>query len=136
MDLRELLRMLWNAQGAATALPPAVEQALASYAWPGNYRQLASVLRTLRVLAGPSGVAGLSMLPEEIQRGGVSNAARHAPPQPEASPPSLQALADAAIREALAAHGGNVSRAARALGVHRSTLYRRVAALDAARAGP
>ena len=63
------LRMLWNAQGAATALPPAVEQALASYAWPGNYRQLASVLRTLRVLAGPSGVAGLSMLPEEIQRG-------------------------------------------------------------------
>ena len=36
VDLRELLRMLWNAQGAATALPPAVEQALASYAWPGN----------------------------------------------------------------------------------------------------
>ena len=53
---------------------------------------------------------------------------------PEASPPSLQALADAAIREALAAHGGNVSRAARVLGVHRSTLYRRVAALEAARA--
>ena len=133
-DLRELLRTLWNAQGAATALPPVVERALASYAWPGNYRQLVSVLRTLRVLAGPSGVAGLSMLPEEIQRGGV-DAARHAPRQPEeASPPSLQALADAAIREALAAHGGNVSRAARVLGVHRSTLYRRVAALEAARA--
>ena len=62
------------------------------------------------------------------------DAARHAPRQPEASPPSLQALADAAIREALAAHGGNVSRAARVLGVHRSTLYRRVAALEAARA--
>ena len=133
-DLRELLRTLWNAQGAATALPPVVERALASYAWPGNYRQLVSVLRTLRVLAGPSGVAGLSMLPEEIQRGGV-DAARHAPRQPEeASPPSLQALADAAIREALATHGGNVSRAARVLGVHRSTLYRRVAALEAARA--
>ncbi|WP_416359523.1 helix-turn-helix domain-containing protein, partial [Achromobacter insolitus] len=29
------------------------------------------------------------------------------------------------------AHGGNVSRAARALGVHRSTLYRRAAALAA-----
>ena len=67
-DLRELLRTLWNAR-AATALPPVVERALASYAWPGNYRQLVSVLRTLRVLAGPSGVAGLSMLPEEIQRG-------------------------------------------------------------------
>jgi len=38
-------------------------------------------------------------------------------------------LADGAIRDALAAHGGNVSRAARALGVHRSTVYRRAAAL-------
>ena len=53
--------------------------------WPATpgraIRQLVSVLRTLRVLAGPSGVAGLSMLPEEIQRGGV-DAARHAPRQP------------------------------------------------------
>jgi transcriptional regulator of acetoin/glycerol metabolism len=35
-------------------------------------------------------------------------------------------MTDTAIRDALAAHGGNVSRAARALGVHRSTLYRRL----------
>ncbi|RBL86520.1 hypothetical protein DDE05_09785, partial [Streptomyces cavourensis] len=45
---------------------------------------------------------------------------------------SLQAIADDAIRAALAAHAGNVSAAARALGVHRSTLYRRVAALGRA----
>ena len=132
-DLRELLRTLWNAQGAATALPPVVERALASYAWPGNYRQLVSVLRTLRVLAGPSGVAGLSMLPEEIQRGALMRRGmRRASRGGVAAQPA--GLADAAIREALAAHGGNVSRAARVLGVHRSTLYRRVAALEAARA--
>ncbi|WZB62929.1 hypothetical protein WJ970_06670 [Achromobacter xylosoxidans] len=35
-DLRELLRTLWNAQGAATALPPVVERALASYALAGQ----------------------------------------------------------------------------------------------------
>ena len=87
-DLRELLRTLWNAQGAATALPPVVERALASYAWPGNYRQLVSVLRTLRVLAGPSGVAGLSMLPEEIQRGALMRRGMRRASQ--ASPPSLQ----------------------------------------------
>ena len=129
-DLREPLRTLWNAQGAVTALPPVVERALASYAWPGNYRQLVSVLRTLRVLAGPSGVAGLSMLPEEIQRVDAAACAAPARGGVAAQPAGF---ADAAIREALAAHGGNVSRAARVLGVHRSTLYRRVAALEAAR---
>ncbi|MCV6804813.1 helix-turn-helix domain-containing protein, partial [Achromobacter ruhlandii] len=39
------------------------------------------------------------------------------------------------IRAALTAHAGNVSAAARALGVHRSTLYRRAAALGLARPG-
>jgi len=70
------------------------------------------------------------MLPADI---------RSAPAAPQstgddADPANLQAMTDAAIRDALAAHGGNVSRAARALGVHRSTLYRRAAALAAPRA--
>ncbi|WP_425339731.1 helix-turn-helix domain-containing protein [Methylobacterium platani] len=34
-------------------------------------------------------------------------------------------MAHEAMRAALAAHGGNVSRAARSLGISRSTLYRR-----------
>ena len=80
---------LWNAQGAATALPPVVERALASYAWPGNYRQLVSVLRTLRVLAGPSGVAGLSMLPEEIQRGALMRRGMRRPRGVAAQPAGL-----------------------------------------------
>jgi transcriptional regulator of acetoin/glycerol metabolism len=73
------------------------------------------------VLAGPAGVVEADMLPADI-RGA-------APPPPAAGgddPTNLQAMTDAAIRDALAAHGGNVSRAARALGVHRSTLYRRL----------
>jgi len=42
-------------------------------------------------------------------------------------------MTDAAIRAALAENGGSVSRAARALGVHRSTVYRRGAAWGLAR---
>ncbi|AUZ19310.1 sigma-54-dependent Fis family transcriptional regulator [Achromobacter xylosoxidans] len=124
-DLRELLRAQWAAQGAGPVLPAGIEETLVRYAWPGNYRQLAAVLRTLHVLAGASGVVEHDMLPADI---------RGAPAQPPAPPvASLQAMADDAIRAALAAHGGNVSAAARALGVHRSTLYRRAAALGLAR---
>ncbi|CAB3925744.1 Acetoin catabolism regulatory protein [Achromobacter aegrifaciens] len=120
-DRLELLRGLWAAQGAGPVLPPDIEAILVAYAWPGNYRQLVAVLRTLHVLAGPAGVVEADMLPADI-RGA-------APPPPAAGvddPTNLQAMTDAAIRDALAAHGGNVSRAARALGVHRSTLYRRL----------
>jgi transcriptional regulator of acetoin/glycerol metabolism len=120
-DRLELLRGLWAAQGAGPVLPPDIEATLVAYAWPGNYRQLVAVLRTLHVLAGPAGVVEADMLPADI-RGA-------APPPPAAGgddPTNLQAMTDAAIRDALAAHGGNVSRAARALGVHRSTLYRRL----------
>lgn len=125
-DRLELLRGLWAAQGAGPVLPADIEAILAAYAWPGNYRQLMAVLRTLHVLAGPAGMVDMDMLPADIR-------SASAVPQSvgDADPANLQAMTDAAIRDALAAHGGNVSRAARALGVHRSTLYRRAAALAA-----
>ncbi|WKK18035.1 sigma-54-dependent Fis family transcriptional regulator [Achromobacter insolitus] len=125
-DRLELLRGLWAAQGAGPVLPADIEAILAAYAWPGNYRQLVAVLRTLHVLAGPAGMVDMDMLPADIR-----SASAVAQPVGDADPANLQAMTDAAIRDALAAHGGNVSRAARALGVHRSTLYRRAAALAA-----
>jgi transcriptional regulator of acetoin/glycerol metabolism len=49
----------------------------------------------------------------------------------------LDDIASSAVAAALDAHHGNVSAAARALGVSRNTIYRRMAALSAAgRAGP
>ena len=139
-DRLELLRDLWAAQGAGPALPPAIEAVLAAYSWPGNYRQLASVLRTLHVLAGPAGRVDADMLPAEL-RGAASAAKREIPapgaatstPAPAGAAADLHAMTDAAIRSALEAHGGSVSRAARALGVHRSTVYRRASALGLAR---
>ncbi|QVQ25138.1 sigma-54-dependent Fis family transcriptional regulator [Achromobacter deleyi] len=122
-DRLALLRNLWAAQGEGPALPPAIEAILAAYPWPGNYRQLVAVLRTLHVLAGPAGRVDADMLPADI-RGAAA-----VPPPLGSDPANLQLMTDAAIRDTLAANDGNVSRAARALGVHRSTVYRRAAAL-------
>jgi len=126
-DRLELLRALWAAQGAGPVLPPPIEALLAAYPWPGNYRQMVAVLRTLHVLAGPSGVVDADMLPAELRP--VADNAHAVAAPPEGGTADLQSMTDAAVRAALAAHGGNVSRAARALGVHRSTVYRRAAAL-------
>jgi len=153
-DRLELLRGLWAAQGPGPMLPPHIEALLAAYSWPGNYRQLAAVLRNMHVLAGPSGVVDADMLPAELlQAKGLppgllpttgllptdvqpTRDARHAADAAAAADSGmedLQSITDTAIRDALAAHGGNVSRAARALGVHRSTVYRRAGGLGLAR---
>ncbi|WP_313625779.1 sigma-54-dependent Fis family transcriptional regulator [Achromobacter sp.] len=125
-DRLELLRGLWAAQGPGPALPTAIEAILAAYSWPGNYRQLVSVLRTLHVLAGPAGRVDAEMLPAELRSAAIAVPAISVGAD-------LQAMTDAAIRNALAESGGSVTRAARALGVHRSTIYRRAAALGLTR---
>lgn len=88
--------------------------------WPGNVRQLCSCLRTLVALSEPGEAIQRGMLPAYLQ----------APPA--AAMPStaegLEAMEEAAMRAALRASKGNVAQAARALGISRSTLYRRVGA--------
>lgn len=110
-------------------LAPEVWERLTSYAWPGNVRELrAEVLRWKALCQQRVELADLS---SEI--GGLGP--RRAPPNAELTPPSLLTLADSvraaesqAIRAADRVHQGNLSRMARALGVDRNTLKRKLAA--------
>lgn len=119
-DRAGIVRGLWRELGgpeAGVALTPDCEARLAGHDWPGNFRQLTGTLRALLALAEPGRPVDVDALPPDVRR-------------PAASAPmtadDLDAITLSAMRAALEASGGNVSRAARRLGIHRSTLYRRL----------
>ena len=115
-----MLAQLAAARGLANApeLSPTVEQAFARAAWPGNVRELKTTLEVALVLADGAARIEPQHLPDDLP-------AAHVGAEPATS--GAEALEDVearAVRKALAAAGGNVSRAAEKLGVARSTLYR------------
>jgi transcriptional regulator of acetoin/glycerol metabolism len=104
-------------------LAPELLPHLAAYRWPGNLRQLASVLRTAAaMLDGDEREIGWTHLPDDLLDELI-------PPQaPPASKPrqNLEAHFRQAIQEALADSRGNLSAAARRLGISRQTMYRKL----------
>jgi transcriptional regulator of acetoin/glycerol metabolism len=111
----------------------ASEEALALFArhrWPGNLRQLSSLLRTALAMLDGEEVIEVRHLPEDfLEDVGAQLAPPSADTAPIAAPRhgTLEQQETEAIRKALQQHGGNVSAAARALGVSRNTIYRRLA---------
>ena len=105
---------------------------LAAYPWPGNLRQLASVLRTAcAMLDEGEDQLGWAHMPDDLVQ--ALEAGPSAPDQKQDTPAipaamNLQQLSTAAIDQALQAARGNMSEAARQLGISRQTLYRKLAA--------
>ncbi len=89
-------------------------EAMMRFAWPGNVRQLRSVIERLHVFC-----AGQTIDSEMLVKFGGIGTSRPVDPLGEID----QARQDTA-RRALAEAGGSMTRAAEQLGVHRSTLYR------------
>jgi DNA-binding NtrC family response regulator len=87
---------------------------LQTHAWPGNVRELRTVVERLYVLRGGLPTTA-SDVRDVIQPAGGTD--------PRALPRSIHEARLEAVHQALAAHG-SVTRAALALGVHRSTIYR------------
>jgi sigma-54 dependent transcriptional regulator, acetoin dehydrogenase operon transcriptional activator AcoR len=116
-----------------------------AYPWPGNFRQLHNLLRTAVVMVGCEGTIERSHLPDDfLEELAEQPAARPsaqtvaaiawlepmATPAPggpicEAAGHSLQDVALSAMAHMLRQHQGNVSAAAKALGVSRNTIYRK-----------
>jgi DNA-binding NtrC family response regulator len=102
-----------------TVAPEALDR-LTGHDWPGNVRELENVIhRSLLVASGPE--LGIEDLPAELQSGPGSP-----PPAVSVGVSNLAELEKNAILAALEQFGGNLSDAARQLGIGRSTLYRKL----------
>jgi transcriptional regulator of acetoin/glycerol metabolism len=120
-----------HAPGRGAVLDASLAAAFADHAWPGNLRQLANALRTACALldAGES-VIGWSHLPDDLAEDLRQPALPKFAPAIDADK-DLRSLSNAVIGRAVAMSDGNMSEAARRLGISRNTLYRRLKRLPA-----
>lgn len=125
-DREELLDYLLaeEARGQRIQLDGEVRQGLLAYRWPGNVRQMRTVLRTLVALC-EDGRVGLRDLPADIRQALAALPPAAAAPAPAAGN-SLDDAERAALLAALDGQRWHVSRVAEQLGISRNTLYRKL----------
>ncbi len=100
----------------------AAEKALTMYEWPGNVRSLRHSIERALILS-----KGVSLEPADFQLDGFDSV----PGEPTASETfNLDELEKDAVLKALMKHGFNISRAAKELGLTRTSLYRRMEKYD------
>ena len=95
-------------ESGAPVLSPAALLALKAHTWPGNIRELANVIAVAAALS-EHGVIAPQDLPDTLAPAGQATTAE-----------------EAALRSTLASCAGNVSEAARRMGVDRSTVHRQM----------
>ena len=105
-------------------LAPELEKRLISYDWPGNVRQLEMVLK----------VAVAFMDPEEqvLTEEHLSDDFLEELDERPVVGGTLEETQEQLIRQTLEQHEGNISAAAKTLGISRATLYRRMKTLELA----
>jgi len=130
-DLETVAHQLLAAEAKAAdyRIADEVMRLFRRHRWPGNLRQLASVMRTAAIMAGGAPEIGFEHLPDDfIDELDMADALS---PDSIASPAGAAGLKlgeveKAAMLQALAANDGNVAATARALGISRNTLYRKL----------
>ncbi|MDP2263100.1 MAG: sigma-54-dependent Fis family transcriptional regulator [Hydrogenophaga sp.] len=144
--VQKILKALCE-NGAQVTISPQVMDVFKRYHWPGNFRQLHNLLRTAVVMVGCQGAIEFAHLPDDFLEELDPEAPARLPPQYVAPTPVLPAATDmgappppfepctdgqrlhdvalSAMAQMLRLHKGNVSAAAKALGVSRNTIYRK-----------
>jgi DNA-binding NtrC family response regulator len=116
---------------AGLSLSPEAERALLAYPWPGNVRELANAVERATIFC-----RGLVLQPEDLPQEVRAAAAPAGEGDPLAWDPEddfqtakrkvVERFERAVLIEALREHGGNISQAARKLGLHRQNLQQKL----------
>ncbi|MDR3481784.1 MAG: sigma-54-dependent Fis family transcriptional regulator [Burkholderiaceae bacterium] len=122
-----------EARDVPHTVSPEIMALFKKHNWPGNFRQLTNLLRTAMIMAGQEHEIRLEHLPDDflddVETAAVQSA--HPPEPPSHSQlivgdANLEDVKLSAIQKALEASDGNVSAAAKTLGVSRNTIYRKI----------
>ncbi|MBS1158871.1 MAG: modulated sigma54 specific transcriptional regulator, Fis family [Proteobacteria bacterium] len=135
-DIRQMVAKLASAEAGSqvpVGFSESALQAMERYGWPGNIRQLFNVIRVaIALLDEGETLITETHLPEELFEAPLIAPASAAPvydPWAAAAPEgtgSLEEIGRQAALRTLEAAGGNISAAARQLGISRNTLYRKL----------
>jgi transcriptional regulator of acetoin/glycerol metabolism len=127
--VQQMIRQLAAKYGRAPrTISPEVMDALLRYRWPGNVRELKNVFEAAFAL-GDGDLIDISQLPPEF--GAANDQQANSPPStPDpCAAGRLDDLEKRAIAAAIESCKGNLSQAAKSLGISRSTLYVKLSAL-------
>lgn len=121
-----------ESKSGAHTVAPEIMALFQRHNWPGNFRQLTNLLRTAIVMAGDCAEIRKEHLPDDFIDDvemtpsvmAIDSGDRFVP---EGS--NLEEMEISVVKQTLETHSGNVSAAARALGVSRNTIYRKMATI-------
>ena len=131
-DLESVINRILAATSTGYTVAPEIMVLFRQHNWPGNFRQMTNLLRTAMVLAGDKKQIRREHLPDDFLEDIEIIKVESAQMQPHAVVAAQAGVANSnlggmklsAIQQALAANDGNVSAAAKTLGVSRNTIYR------------
>ena len=139
-DLETVVRKILSteAEHGRHHVSPEILALFRQHRWPGNFRQLTNLLRTAIVMAGDETEICLRHMPDDF----LDDIEQSPDPDTDtaaameagtdrllAQGAKLEEMEQSVILKSLAANGGNVSATARALGVSRNTIYRKIPGL-------
>jgi two-component system NtrC family response regulator len=113
-EIMPLARQFLREWHAEPALSDEAVELLEGYAWPGNVRELRNVMERAAILCPSGETITAEHLPIEVEATDVDPSS------------SLQDVERRFLESALREHNGNIVRTARAIGVSRGTLYRKL----------
>lgn len=131
-DLETVVNKLLSSElnGLRHTISPDLMALFKQHKWPGNFRQITNLLRTAMVMADNEQEIRREHMPEDFLEDidamtAVVDTAYDAQ-QLITTKGTLEEVELSVMRKVLDTHGGNVSAAARALGISRNTIYRKL----------